>query len=984
MSLSPTKNNQDDGGGHGSAAPSTVRSSPRRTAANTTTMTNTTYFSSPMLPRRTEHPQQPPSGGGGRSPTRQGGSPGGYAILRALRGANSAYRRDATNEESRHRRSLEDAAIATTRKRKRRRRIIDDGRGKNENDNEEGKGEDDDDDEEEWWSNDDDQHAIVVTYLNNDHDNYNYRNNDNNVGDRDNNNNNNNYNNNNNETTKQGANDVTSDVTARTKMDLSNAFLDVTETATNANTNEDNNDARNASTQQPQQHQFPSPPPPPPEAKILGIMDWSLKRRIRIECIPGRCLPSQYNNNNNNSYDEGLIHSLALEHLSSSGGSSSISSSSSSRSNWKIDLNNKEDGNLMNVTSSKGIEAVAKWLASTMYYQHPAIHPLPPSMLSSSTTTTTTPTVVNGGGSTTLLETKQKHQQPMKKKGKSSMREHGGTMSSSSTSNSYIPSYIHGINSLNQRVRLSGAGCMGGLGTSISLENTTATNSLSSSSSSSHNMSSTMSSLLIQRRRDWQMAFRSVYHSWKLQMNDINVKLCRHRHEKQQNDGITTTTTTTTAIITNDEVSRCSFYIISSSQVILFRGGCVNRCSSGSRSSSRDDCDDGTVVVVPMIVFSSTTSSLRSKLNSMGVTLRLYTPKRDDNVAGNDRGNGDEGTNNNHHHVFSESLFDIDETGENLSSENGEGIGGDMESVHAELIAIKRADDEKGKVTVEVKTRKKKKRQRTYNKPSSSSDDYITGGSDNHPDLQSPLFVYGIDDCAAVYELLLNTYGLSSILNLDRQMGGRKTGIMSIDSTANSGDVVDVPLLLYRSLGSCLLFTLRTLGISSRRDCANMNQVGQQNTMSGRTNAQKQQRPTFASKATIELRGPVLPCALRDMTCAMINVMLLDKYAQRDEDDSSATACDDNSNNNNAAASTHQFVMFLQTHNGECSVTNPKSTGSSSSLGFNGSQIPLLPEEVLGGDNDSPVTALWRECELGHRVNMLAWDISCSELVPFQ
>jgi len=107
---------------------------------------------------------------------------------------------------------------------------------------------------------------------------------------------------------------------------------------------------------------------------------------------------------------------------------------------------------------------------------------------------------------------------------------------------------------------------------------------------------------------------------------------------------------------------------------------------------------------------------------------------------------------------------------------------------------------------------------------------------------------------------------------------------------------------------------------------------------------------------------------------------LLDKYAQRDEDDSSTTACDDSSNNNNVAASTHQFVMFLQSHNGECSVTNPKSTGSSSSLGFNGSQIPLLPEEILG----SPVTALWRECELGHRVNMLAWDISCSELVPFQ
>jgi hypothetical protein len=533
---------------------------------------------------------------------------------------------------------------------------------------------------------------------------------------------------------------------------------------------------------------------------------------------------------------------------------------------------------------------------------------------------------------------------------------------------------------------------MGGLGTSTtSFDNTTANLLTSSSTSSSAaHMTSTISSLLIQRRRDWQVAFRSVYHSWILQMNDINVKLCQYQnqHQQQKND----------VTPNNDKVSRCSFYIISSCQIILFRGGCVKR------KCSTDDEKDGTVVVVPMIIFSSTTLSLRSKLNSLGVTLRLFTPKNkqhqqqrgeeDDNVVGNDMVNND-GGNNNYHHVFSESLFNIDDISENISSENGGGgDGGDMESVHAELIAIKRADDEKGKVTVEVKTRKKKKSQQKYNKSSSSSDGYIggNGDSDNHPDLQSPLFVYGIDDCAAVYELLLNTYGLSSIVNIERQMGGRKTGMMSIDNTTtNSGDVVDVPLLLYRSLGSCLLFTLRTLSISSRRDCANMNQVGQQTTMSGRTNAQKQQRPTsFVSKATIELRGPVLPCALRDMTCAMINVMMLDKYAQRDKVDSSTTACDDNSsnnnnnNNNNAATSTHQFVMFLQSHNGECSVTTPKSTGSSSSLGFNGSQIPLLPEVVLGGDNDFPVTALWRECELGHRVNMLAWDISCSELVPYQ
>jgi hypothetical protein len=940
-----------------SSSSSSSSSSPSRTTNNNTSLTNNNYFSSPML-RRQRPPQQQGSSSG-RSPLMeqpQGSSPGGYDILRALWSANSAYHGDAANNEGSHPQLLEDNA-ATTRRR-RRRRMDNDVSNKNYN---ERKGKEEDD-EEEWWY--DDNHAIV-TFLN--HHNDNYCNNDNNVGDHD----NNNYE----TTTKQ---DVM-EVNAITKIDLSNAFLDVTETTTtNAKTtddennvkkeegNNDNHHHRHQQQQQQQQQQFSSPPTiPPPEAKILGIMDWSLKRRIRIECIPGRCLPSHHLN-----YDEGLIHSLALEYLSSS---SSGSSRYNKPSIWKFDVNNNnnEDGMVKKVRqSSREIEIAARWLASTMYYQHPAIHPLPPSMLSSSSVTTTTspPTAVGS----TMLEKKRKHRQPMKKKEKS--KEENGMMNSTN-SNSYYSSYIHGPYSLNQRVRLSGAGCMGGLGTSTtSYDNTTAnslTISSSTTSSAAAHMTSTISSLLIQRRRDWQVAFRSVYHTWKLQMNDINVKLCQyqHQHQQQQKNNVTTM---------NDEISRCSFYIISSCQIILFRGGCVKRSSSSSSTDDEKDC----TVVVPMIIFSSTTLSLRSKLNSLGVTLRLFTPKKNkqQQQVNNDGGN-------NNHHVFSESLFNIDDISENISSENGGG-GGDMESVHAELIAIKRADDEKGKVTVEVKTRKKKKRQQKYNKSSSSSDVYNGGDGDsgNHPDLQSPLFVYGIDDCAAVYELLLNTYGLSSIVHLERQMGGRKTGMMSIDNTTtNSGDVVDVPLLLYRSLGSCLLFTLRTLSISSRRDCANMNQVGQQNTTSGRTNAQKQQRPTsFASKATIELRGPVLPCALRDMTCAMINLMLLDKYAQRDEDESSTTACDDNSSNNNAATSTHQFVMFLQSHNGECSVTTPKSTGSSSSLGFNGSQIPLLPDEVLGGDNDSPVTELWRECELGHRVNMLAWDISCSELVPYQ
>lgn len=80
-------------------------------------------------------------------------------------------------------------------------------------------------------------------------------------------------------------------------------------------------------------------------------------------------------------------------------------------------------------------------------------------------------------------------------------------------------------------------------------------------------------------------------------------------------------------------------------------------------------------------------------------------------------------------------------------------------SVHAELDAIKRADDENGKVTVEVKT--KRRRRRKYGKPPSG----------DGADLRSPLFVCGDDDCSAVYELLVKK-SVFEIIETIRQNGG--------------------------------------------------------------------------------------------------------------------------------------------------------------------------------------------------------------------
>ena len=153
-----------------------------------------------------------------------------------------------------------------------------------------------------------------------------------------------------------------------------------------------------------------------PEPIGVGVMDWSLKRRLRLECVPGRCLPQSFSSS---SYDEGRLHQMALQHLSRMNDDSGKIWSQRHRRSCSRDV------------------AMAKWLASTMYYQHPAIHPLPSSILSSSKD-------VGAADSGTRQMTR--------------------ASSSSSKQQRDLSSFIVGPHSIHNRVRLPAAGCMGGLG----------------------------------------------------------------------------------------------------------------------------------------------------------------------------------------------------------------------------------------------------------------------------------------------------------------------------------------------------------------------------------------------------------------------------------------------------------------------------------------------------------------------------------------
>jgi hypothetical protein len=616
-----------------------------------------------------------------------------------------------------------------------------------------------------------------------------------------------------------------------------------------------------------------------PEPVGVGVLDWSLKRRLRLECVPGRCLPQS--SSSSSTSDEGFLHQLALQYLS-----------------------NRDDSGRMwlqrKYSRSRDDVAMAKWLASIMYYQHPAVHPLPTSMMASLDSGTD-----NSNNNMT------------------------------GRSKPDLSSFIVGPHSIHNRVRLPAAGCMGGLGTLVVVPSDRIDKAIHlgkhdrriSSSKNDKSSIATVSSLLHQRRRDWQEAFRSMFHSWKSKLKSLQ--------DSKEGGAWSHIDKGSTTPVIQDDVSRCSFYIVLPHQVILFRGGYIDGANDDNfrQLGKRDnECsrDDASRFIVPMVVFSSTTSCLRSKLNSMGVDLRVFMKNKHDDL---DKRKGCEV-------VFSESLLDITDNGVTSKA-------GDAESVQSDLEVMKLENNDKEQVRVEMK--KRNQHQKAVGKK----------GSVELP----PLFVCGEDDCATVYELLMNTYGLS----------------VGLETKLSNGDL-DVPLLLCRSLGPCMHTALRTLSFSSRRDCGYLSQV-----QTNESNFLSDGNST--AKAALELRGPILPCALRDMTCAVVNFMMLDKYAQ---DQSSIIshmniryqlpemngAC----NPDIVSPSSHQFLMSLQTHEGECTSSSAtKPTGSSSSTEFNGS-LPLVPKNENQSVGDPTA---WSQCGHGDYVDKVVWDISRKSVVSF-
>ncbi|KAL7514725.1 hypothetical protein ACHAXN_012045 [Cyclotella atomus] len=545
----------------------------------------------------------------------------------------------------------------------------------------------------------------------------------------------------------------------------------------------------------------------------ISLMDWSLKKRVRILSSSPGSLPETVTSSFSRDRkkwppsDDGLVQQLAIHNIANT----------SFRSNLFEESYGKQP--------SLEEMALAKWLAATMYYQHPAVHPLPASV---------------------LLENNNSD--------KKSDKINTPSLSVFNNQTTY------------QRVRLQGIGSMGGLGTSDKLQKSTLE--MNAAKSIQSDLVASFPRLLDKRICEWQDAFRSMYSCWRSKMLMIERRYSTGDRYKRPSA---------------DEVSRCCFYSIAPGQIILFRV-----------SLTTDD------KLLPIISFSSTTAKLRAKIKSMGAKLKVLRPNR----ASDESRKAEQ--------EFTEDMV------ENLQPQSLRESQGEA----ADLRALREANySSKDNRPTEVEVTQKKKAQ---------------GGG--HASSVPPLYVSGEDECAIVFELLLNTCGLT--------VSGHFGCWQFLQN--------DVPLLLCRSIGPCLNTVPKSLSISARRDNVYWNQL----------NGQEGQNESN-SESVMEIYGPILPCSLRDMMCATINWVTLDeKLDEYSAFDAPTQPMNSKGNGSDSKAESRQVSMFLQAHEGEYPVALPMSTGTASSYSFNGSILPISNES-----NDG-----WSECSAGEGLNSLVWN----------
>jgi hypothetical protein len=617
-----------------------------------------------------------------------------------------------------------------------------------------------------------------------------------------------------------------------------------------------------------------------------GVVDWSLKRMMHIECYPVGCLPGNAFEDTGYILNENRLKRIATKLLSNP----EMLVEHYPYSENKGDDRREEE------------MVMAQWQAGLMYWQHPSIHPLPLNLLSAPTTAHSTRRHQNTSsrshsGSNSFSQSStfslQRHTSLpiMDQRNKKSSRSISTSLFLDATSlqTKNMNESVRGVNApLFQRISRSGVGCLGGLGTSVNDEREL----------------SSLQSLLIQREQEWQDCFQSMFFAWIDRMSEI---------EKGQQ-------------VREGEISRCCFYSISPGSTVLFRASTEDKGK-----------------ITPIIAMSSSSLPSRSMLRSMGATLLIV----EDHVGDAD----DDIESPRKYKVLSETLVDDWLTGSTShvnETERSSALREDLEmlrqaSTHGESIG---AD-----VSFSM-SRKKANWATKLKKPR---------------DFQ-PILLRGHDDCNIFFEYFLNTCGgkLSKMTKFQQQ-GLDKSVIQDYD----------VPLLLSRSLGPCVNASLRTLNLHKMRADVPSNK-NQQDSKDGLQSSQHQ--------STIDIRGPILPCAVRDLTCATASFLSLAQKRVSQPNKSSPTSVssvtkdklpEPESQGDDSALGSHYFVSHLETHKGEeedhnfitrSRLSSLKQLGSASSASFNG-LVPLSSEACER-------QGVSKECNAGEYIDMIVWDIT--------
>jgi hypothetical protein len=548
-------------------------------------------------------------------------------------------------------------------------------------------------------------------------------------------------------------------------------------------------------------------------SNMTGLVDWSLKKGLTFECQPGLSLVADVN----------------AQRL----GMMQFMSGLDSKPNM---ARNRNDSSA----------AAAQWEAGLLFWQHPALYPLPAAMEPSGNRQFAAPAVpLMNNASDSLLSKDSGAKSQM-----DGQHSKLGTNFAYDLAQATMPppkaSFLQPVMS------------------------TAATGAAAGKRSGLDPGSNDARAFMERRKCEWQEAFRSLYLSW--------IQAVRRLADKWDDEDVPK----------ESDIADTYFYACGKGHTILFR--------VGIHQSNDDDDDDNLdteernrpeVKLVPEIVISSSTRQTREKLRSMGVKLVLL--ERWEDAEGE----------------FHENIIQPEHANEHTGADASP-------AVKEELAALRRAQVYGQTVGADVKVTTKPRATMRFRSPKGIP----------------PLVVSGEDECAAFFEVYLNSLG--------------QIGFGTPQAWHASDLPFDVPRLLCRKLGPFLHSSMQSLDLKKKR-----------------SNAMAKSDGSLDEHVSIELRGILLPCAVRDLVCAVINGMLVSETQSNSSSDDSSKVNADSQN----------LIVRANAFDGEELQAIQGTIGSHSSVWLNG-KADFWGHLQEGYEDGKTV----QQCRYGEVLMMAVWD----------